>query len=116
MRAHDGFLNQWEVRTALSLLAFISVGCGVVRHPDLEWAREVYERARQDPQVVRHAGVALDKAGRSLSQAEELWTKEKDVTEVGHLAYIAEKRVEIARVTAQRRTAAEEIQKLKSLP
>lgn len=116
MRVHDGFLNQWEVRTALSLLAFISVGCGVVRHPDLEWAREVYERARQDPQVVRHAGVALDKARHSLRQAEQLWAEEKDVTEVGHLAYIAEKRVEIARATAQRRMAADEIQKLKSLP
>lgn len=114
MKVQDGFLDRWKLRTVLSLLAFASLGCGTVRHPDLEWALEVYERARLDPQVARHAGVALDKAGHTLRQAEELWTKEKDVAEVSHLAYITEKRVEIARATAQRRTAADEIQKLKS--
>jgi hypothetical protein len=33
---------------------------------------------------------------------------------VEHIAYIAEKRVEIARVTAKRRLATDEIQQLKS--
>jgi Domain of unknown function (DUF4398) len=39
---------------------------------------------------------------------------EKDVIEVEHLAYVAEKRVEIARVTAKQRLAADEMQRLRS--
>ena len=46
----------------------------------------------------------------SLEAAESLWKTEHDVAEVEHLAYITEKRVEIARVTAQRRLVADEIQ------
>ena len=50
------------------------------------------------------------KAGQVLEGAERLWANERDVAEVEHLAYITEKRVEIARITAQRRLAADEIQ------
>ena len=80
----------------------------------LESARDAYQKARQDPMIVRHAAVALDRAGQSLQEADRLWTQEKDITEVEHLAYLTEKRVEIARVTAERRVAAEEIQKVRS--
>ncbi len=38
----------------------------------------------------------------------------KDVTETEHLAYIAEKRVEIARVTAELRVAVDELQQIQS--
>src|SRR5438094_888686 len=91
-----------------------SAACAAVRNPALDRAREVYEKARQDPAIVRNAGVALDKAGQTLEAAERLWTKEYDVAEVENLAYITEKRVEIARVTAQRRLAADEIQQTRS--
>ena len=99
---------------ALLLLATLAIGCGTVRNPALEHAREVYQRARQDPLIVRHAATALDRAGQALGDADRLWTDEKDVIEVEHLAYITEKRVEIARVTAQRRLAADEIQQIRS--
>jgi hypothetical protein len=101
-------------RLTLLLLVNLSIGCGVVRNPALEYAREVYQKARQDPVIVRHAAAALDRAGRTLEEADRLWTKEQDIPEVEHLAYIAEKRVEIARVTAQRRLAVDEIQQVGS--
>jgi len=99
-----------QITTVLALSAAVSIGCGAVRNPALESARDVYQTARQDPTVVRYAAAALDRAEQTLQQADRLWTKENDVFEVEHLAYIVEKRVEIARVTAQRRLAAEEIQ------
>ena len=118
MRVALLFVERWVGCAALSLLAAVSAGCGVVKsnNPALERARDAYQRARQDPAVVGRAAVALDKAGQTLEQAELLWTKEKDVIETEHLAYIAEKRIEIARVTARRRLAADEIQQLKSEP
>jgi hypothetical protein len=95
---------------AVLLVAALSAACAAVRNPALDRARDVYDKARQDPAIVRNAGVALDKAGQTLEAAESLWKTEHDVAEVEHLAYITEKRVEIARVTAQRRLAADEIQ------
>jgi hypothetical protein len=63
--------------------------------------------------IVRLAATALERAARALDEADQRWTKDEDVIEVEHLAYIAEKRVEIARATAQRRLAMEEIQQIR---
>jgi hypothetical protein len=103
-----------KITATLPLLAIISVGCGAVRNPALERARDRYQNARQDPEILGRASVALDKAWQALEEAERAWTKEGDLTEAEHLAYIAEKRIEIARATARKRLAADEIQQLKS--
>lgn len=114
MRVGQIFPNCWELAVTLALSAVISTGCGAVRHPALDRARQAYHNARQDPEVVGRASVALDKAWQTLEQAERVWSKEKDPAEAEHLAYLAEKRIEIARATARRRSAADEIQQLKS--
>jgi hypothetical protein len=98
---------------ALVLLAIFSIGCATVRNPALERARNAYERAREDPAVAGRAAVALDKTRLTLERAEHLWAAEKDVAEVEHLVYLTEIRAEIARATAKRRLAADEIQQLK---
>jgi OmpA-OmpF porin, OOP family len=103
-----------SLRMALLLMIAFFAACATVRNPALDRARDVYDKARQDPAIVRNAGVALDRAGQTLEAAEKLWEKEHDVVEVEHLAYITEKRVEIARITAQRRLAADEIQQTRS--
>jgi len=108
------FEGPQRTRAALLILAALAIGCGAVRNPALESARDSYQKARQDPVIVRHAAVALDRAGQALQEADRLWTKEQDATEVDHLAYIVEKRIEIARVTAQRRVAADEIQQFRA--
>lgn len=106
--------NCWELTVILTLSVVISMGCGAVRHPALDRAREAYQSARQDPEVVGRASVALDKAWQAIEQAERVWSKERDPTEAEHLAYLAERRIEIARATARQRAAADEIQRLKS--
>ena len=97
------------ITTLLFLFATLASGCAAVRNPALESARDAYQKGRQDSLVVRHASAELDRAGQILHEAERLWIEENDAVEVEHLAYLVEKRVEIARVTAQRRLAAEEI-------
>jgi OmpA-OmpF porin, OOP family len=97
---------------SLALLAFFFGGCATAQNPALDRARNAYERARQDPGVAGRAAVALDKTRLTLEKAERLWATEKDVAEVEHLVYLTEKRAEIARATAKRRLAADEIQQL----
>lgn len=97
---------------SLALLAFFFVGCVTARNPALDRARNAYERARQDPNVVGRAAVALDQTRLTMEKAERLWATENDVAEVEHLVYLTEKRAEIARATAKRRLAADEIYKL----
>ena len=96
------------------LIAALLTGCTAVQNPALEAARESYQKARQDPLIVRNAGAALDRAAQTLQTADRIWTEEGDVAEVEHLSYIVEKRVEIARVIAQRRLATNEIQQPQS--
>src|SRR5689334_3846195 len=81
---------------SLLLLALLVPGCAAVRNPALEQARDSYQKARQDPVLVRNAGASLARAGLTLEAADRLWNEEQDVTEVEHLAYIVEKRIEIA--------------------
>ena len=110
----DTFWNRSRVgTTAFALLVFFSVGCGTVRNPSLERARNAYELARQDPAVAGRAAVALDKTRVTLERAEQLWATKQDVIEVEHLVYLVEKRAEIAHATAKRRVAADEIQQLR---
>jgi OmpA-OmpF porin, OOP family len=99
---------------SLLLLALLVPGCAAVRNPALEQARDSYQKARQDPVLVRNAGASLARAGLTLEAADRLWNEEQDVTEVEHLAYIVEKRIEIARQVAQRRMAVDEIQQAES--
>jgi hypothetical protein len=109
----ESLCDRWGAAAALSLVFFLA-GCGTVKNPALERARDAYERARRDPAVAGRAAVALDKTRLTLEQAERLWESEKDVAEVDHLVYLTEKRAEIARATARRRSAADEIQQLRS--
>ena len=112
MRLPTFSVDSWRASAALFIVVLaLLVGCAAVRNPALDRARDAYQKARQDPAIVRNAGAALDKAGHALEAADRLWTNEHDVIEVEHLAYIVEKRVEIARVTTQRRLAADEIEK-----
>lgn len=88
-------------------------GCATeVINPALERARDAYAHARQDRDLVARAGVSLERARLTLEQAERAWTNDKDVVEAEHLAYLAEKRVEIARAVARRRLATEELQRI----
>ena len=106
--------SSWLITAAFLWVSLCLVSCTAVHNPALEKAREAYQRARKDPTIVRNAGAELDRAEQTLRAAEELWTNEQDVPEVEHLAYIAEKKVEIARVTAQRHLAADEIEQTRS--
>jgi len=79
----------------------------------LEQARQNYQQMQGDPQVSANAPVASYEATQALRRTEETWDKTGDETEVAHLAYLTNRRVEIARETAQQKAAETEAQQLK---
>lgn len=84
----------------------IGIGCGAKQPPAaLESARTAYTQAEQKPQVAANAPAALQEAQQTLNQAETAWEKDRDETEVSHLAYLTEQRVEIAEAIAERKLA-----------
>lgn len=93
-------------------MAFVLIGCGgpPADNPLLGEARQAYTAAEQNPQVVRHAPVALEEAGDALSEAERAWRKKKDKEVVDHHAYLAKQRVHIAEETAKLNAAESEIE------
>lgn len=65
-------------------------------NPALETARSTIERAQGTPSAARAGSKELDLARQNLRQADTVWAKDADVTETAHLAYLAQRRAEIA--------------------
>jgi outer membrane protein OmpA-like peptidoglycan-associated protein len=89
---------------AAGAVALALAGCAS-RPPSIADARAAYEEASADPDIRWHAPVALYEAEKAVRRAEESWERESDATAADHLAFIARKRVEIARAKAEGRRA-----------
>ena len=79
--------------------------------PELEQARSTVERTTADPDVGRHAQLELREARDALARADQVWNQDHDETETRHLAYLAERRAEIAGNTARSRALEAEVQR-----
>jgi outer membrane protein OmpA-like peptidoglycan-associated protein len=77
--------------------------CAACAGPNLalQEAQQDYATARQDPQVMRHASVALHEAEQALEKA----VQADEEKQIEHHAYIASQRVEIARAETERKMA-----------
>jgi outer membrane protein OmpA-like peptidoglycan-associated protein len=105
--------RQYLVFGVLMVASMMGVGCGAKQPPaTLESARTAYTQAEQEPQVTAHAPAALQEAKRTLDRAENVWAKDRDETEVAHLAYLTEQQVEIAEAVSERERAEAEQQTL----
>src|SRR5262245_48660845 len=91
-------------RTTLgaALVAVLLWGCAHARNPQLVQAEQELRAAETDPVVTEHAPLLLEDARRALVHGQQAWRAGADEDEVDHLAYLAARRVEIARVSAQR--------------
>ena len=96
--------NQHIPLTAkLGLLGIVALctACASVPNAALVEARAFYNQAKMDPQVANNAPVAMHEAEQSL----DLAAKTKDQAEINHLAYVAHRRVDLARAEAQTKIA-----------
>ncbi|MBI3247661.1 MAG: OmpA family protein [Deltaproteobacteria bacterium] len=97
---------------AVCLIGATGVGCAARNNQALERARASYMQARQDPQLVTHAPIALQEAETALNKAEQTWEETGKQKEVDHLAYVTERKIDLARTTAQSKAAEVEMQQL----
>lgn len=108
MSSHDRncFGRRGPAWASLAILA-LCASCAT-RNAALDQARVAYDRARQDKEIAQYAPVALSEAGQALSQAERASGRD----EITHLAYIAQRKVEIAEALAQGKAAEAQSQEL----
>ena len=102
------FLKSAGTGATLMFLA----GCSATTPVALEQARVNVAQAQRNPEITAHAPVALHEAEQSLANAEETWKKTENETEVEHLAYLTNKKVQIAQQTSQREMAEAEAKRL----
>lgn len=94
----------------LSVSAF---GCTSMPEPlALEQGRVTYLQAQQNQNISARAPLVLREAEQTLHRAERAWVRDKDQEEVQHLVYLLERKVEIARATAQQKMAEADLQQL----
>ncbi len=109
---HSGRCGGWAATSLVCLAGMVGAACAPRTNLALERAQVSYRQARQDSDIAAYAPVALQESEAVLRQAEQTWESTGDQQEVNHLAYVTERKVEIARATAQENKAEADIQQL----
>lgn len=91
-----------RIRVAcLACATFVAMGLTAchttpARNAQLEQARSVLQSANASPDVNRAAPMELERARKSLAQAEQAWTERHNEEETDHLAYMAAQQAQVA--------------------
>jgi len=98
--------------TSVVVVAAVSValaaGCAPRSNRALDRAHAAFQQAAQNPEIAEKAPVALHEAEQALDRADRRWREDRDEKETNSLAYVAERRVEIARAVAEQKKAEDE--------
>ncbi len=102
--------NTMKTNLLIIISIILLIGCATVpeKNAALDRARAAYEQAQANPEVEKNAPVALYEAAQALKKAEQA----KDVEEMEHLAYIAERKTQIAVAQAGQKVAEKEREEL----
>jgi outer membrane protein OmpA-like peptidoglycan-associated protein len=94
--------------------ALVLAGCSSVPKPNerLIAAQSALERARADTARAELTPTELERADAAVKRAEREWRDDDDRGEVDHLSYLAQRQVELAVATGQRREAERAIEQL----
>ncbi len=98
------------VMMLLTLFPVLMIGCATVpeQNPALESARAAYEEAKANPEIAKKAPVAMYEAEQAFKKAELA----EEVDKIDHLAYLAEKKSQIAVLKAEQVSAEQERERL----
>jgi outer membrane protein OmpA-like peptidoglycan-associated protein len=98
---------------AVASVLLLTLACATPEPPSaLTDAQAAYRNAAATPVLQQNASVELYEAKRALDRAESEWARDHDVDETTHLAYLANRRVEIASLWGTGRAALKEGQAL----
>jgi outer membrane protein OmpA-like peptidoglycan-associated protein len=107
------FWTSAEHAAVAAALGALAIGCasptGVAR---VEQVRRQYQAAVADERIPKHASVPLYEARGAVERLEKASKEGVDEEEVDHLAYLAEKRIEISRKAADTGIARAEVERL----
>ena len=102
-------------RLLMSLaVALLCAGCASQMNPNVTDAEVAYRSAESDPVVASKGQVALYDAKKDLDEAKKAWNNGDDKEVVDHWAYLAKRKVDTARATAERANAQARVQTLGS--
>jgi OOP family OmpA-OmpF porin len=102
------YFKIWSILYVSLTLAVAGCAIEPTITKSLERARSAYAKIQADPEITANAEVASYEAKKALQQAEQA----EDVPTQEHLAYIAERKAQIAVAVAEKRVAEKEIQRL----
>ncbi|HZP43195.1 MAG TPA: OmpA family protein [Candidatus Binatia bacterium] len=97
---------------ALVCGALVLAGCGTRQNAALDAAKNAYRDAASTPDVTANAPVQLHEAEAAVTRAEDALRRGESDDEVDTLAYVAQKRVEIARTRAEQERAEADVKRL----
>ncbi|CAA9889070.1 OmpA/MotB domain protein [Candidatus Methylobacter favarea] len=106
-------MNKVLLIAGLTAMYGMLSGCATPPNAALDEARSDIANLRSDSVVASKAPVALYDAEKALKQAENTWSDTEDEEEVSHLSYLAKRKAEIAKYTAERNMAEEQLTALK---
>jgi len=84
----------------LVLLSMLMTACTPATNMSLQRAQADYQQAVNDPSVKNDASADLFAAEKLLQRAETTWKEDEDSDETDHLAYLASRKVDLARANA----------------
>ncbi|MEW6441701.1 MAG: OmpA family protein [bacterium] len=85
----------------------IAAGCATTSH-ELEQAEQSYSAAANDPAITRNASVTLYEARKALDRGRDAGSQEDQE----HYAYVAQKKIELARVQADQLETSQQVEQL----
>lgn len=99
-------------KLAIPVMTVAIAACAGVpeRNDRLESARTTVNAVSADATIAKNAPAELDRAAKTLAQADAAWTARHDSIETDHLAYLASQRAETARQVGLMRTNEQRIE------
>lgn len=86
----------WTALNAAVLSGLAACHTSPTRNAPLEDARRVFQDANANPHVTTSAQLELDRARKTLYEAEHVWSERRDDQETNHLAYLATQQAKVA--------------------
>ena len=97
----------------LCALAFAALaGCSARSNPNVDRVRADLAILKSEPTIAAEPTIELNEAEQAVRRAEEHWAKQHDSGEAEHLAYLAGRRIDIARLKGEQRVAESNVSQL----
>lgn len=104
-------MHKLVIVPTLLALSIGLVACANQPNPNLEQARSGYSALQADARASKVAALETEDAGKMLDQANKAYLDDADEEQVDQLAYLAQRRIELAEQTIALRSAEQDLEK-----